>query len=294
MPILDEHIVPDGVSNLRLVDYLPGKFQLLPSKSSVKKAIKRSQIYIDETLAVGSRWVTPGQCIQLKEVLSKPKIFELPLEIVYEDEHMAIIIKPAGIPVSGNEFKTVQHALLFNLAPSAENDALQIPRPVHRLDVPTSGMLIIAKTSRSVIKLGRQLESKQIIKRYRAIVAGKTPVSGEIDLPINNQSAISEFVTINQVRSLKTDWLSLVDLFPQTGRTHQLRIHMANHGFPIVGDKMYVKEAPLLKGKGLFLAAVGLRFLHPITEELLDIATNQPDKFDALLSREERRWKKYE
>jgi RluA family pseudouridine synthase len=294
MIIIDEHTVPDEIPQIRLVDYLPGIFKLIPSKAASKKAIRRGQVLIDGKVAEGSRWITTGQKILLAEdETSLPKIFELPLEVIFEDEFMAVVVKPSGYRVSGNEFKTIQNAILFNLKVSAEKDALRLPRPIHRLDVPTSGLLIFAKTSLALMNLGQQMANHKIKKRYRAIVAGKTPGSGIIGFPINNLEAKTAFATIKQIHSLKTGWLSLVDLFPETGRKHQLRIHLSQLGFPIVGDKKYHKNSPLLKGKGLFLSAVELEFTHPVNEEKINVKIDQPDKFNGLLSREESRWKKY-
>lgn len=294
MIILDEHTVPDEIPQIRLVDYLPGKFKLIPSRAGAKKAVKRGQVLIDGKVAEGSRWILPGQKISLVEdKTSLPKIFELPLEVVFEDEFMAVVVKPSGYPVSGNEFKTIQNAILFNLKVSKEEDALRLPRPIHRLDVPTSGLLIFAKTSLALMNLGQQLANHEIKKRYRAIVAGKTPESGIAEALINNLVAKTTFSTIQQIHSLKAGWLSLVDLFPETGRKHQLRIHMSQHGFPIVGDKKYHNNSPLLKGKGLFLSAVELTFNHPVNEKIVAVKIDMPEKFNSLLSREESRWKKY-
>ena len=208
-------------------------------------------------------------------------------------EYIAIINKPAGIPVSGNRYRTVQNALPFNVKPSKERDALKLPRPVHRLDTPTSGLLIVAKTATALMNLGHQLQNRKIAKQYRAIVSGKTPESGQIENPINGQLAITSYKTVRHIRSVKTNWLSLVDLFPVTGRTHQLRVHMANEGHPIVGDKLYVKNQPLLKGKGLFLCAIALEFIHPVLDTKMTFKIEQPAKFTALLNRESERWKKY-
>lgn len=294
MIVIDEHTVPDEIQKIRLVDYLPQKFKALPSKAAVKKAIKRGQILIDGKVTEGSRWITTGQKICLTEDESSlPKIFELPLKVVFEDKFLAVVVKPAGFAVSGNEFKTIQNAILFNLKVSSEKDALRLPRPIHRLDIPTSGLLIFAKTSWALMNLGQQLENHEIKKRYRAIVAGKTRASGIIELPVNSLAAKTAFKTIRQIQSLKTGWLSLVDLFPETGRKHQLRIHLSQSGFPIVGDKKYHNNFPLLKGKGLFLSAVELEFSHPVDRKKIHVQIDQPGKFDGLLAREESRWKKY-
>ena len=239
-------------------------------------------------------WVQPQQKIELLAIESMPsKVFQLQLEVVYEDECMAIIIKPAGITVSGNYYKTIQNALLFNLQPSQEKDALLCPRPVHRLDNPTSGLLLIAKTKQAQIHLSRQFENKTIQKRYRAIIVGTIPENGIFEEAIEEKSAKTSFQRLSKTPSLRNEYLSLVDLFPQTGRTHQLRIHLSKAGFPIVGDKIYGVPGEVFKEKGLFLAAVEISFRHPISQELMTIKMDMPAKFTSFLNRELRRWKKY-
>ena len=107
--------------------------------------------------------------------------------------------------------------------------------------------------------------------------------SGTIDFPIDSKAAQTRFETNRIVRSLKNNYLTLVDLYPTTGRTHQLRIHLVKSGWPILGDKLYGKEGMILKNKGLFLTAVGLSFPHPITQELMNITKDAPAKFGLLL-----------
>jgi len=239
------------------------------------------------------KWVQAGQVIQLMEPERKPvKVFELHLPILFEDEYMAVIDKPAGIVVSGNQYRTIQNALPYNLSISKVEDALPCPMPAHRLDHATSGLLLIAKTRKARVVLGTQFEDKQIKKKYQAIVIGQTPVSGAIDFPIDGKITHTRFEKNQIVRSLKNDYLTLLDLYPTTGRTHRLRIHLANSGWPILGDKLYGQEGMILKNKGLFLTAVGLSFPHPITEDLISITKDAPAKFGLLLDREQRRWDK--
>jgi len=115
-----------------------------------------------------------------------------------------------------------------------------------------------------------------------------------LEKPIDGKDAITYFEKIKVVPSLKNKWLSLIDLFPQTGRTHQLRIHLSSLGFPILGDALYGKEGMILKHKGLFLCAVELIFSHPKTNEKMKVEINVPQKYETLLRREERRWQKYQ
>lgn len=238
-------------------------------------------------------WVAPGDKIQLFDLQQKqPKSFPLSLEVIYEDDDLAIINKPAGIVVSGNQYRTIENALADNLAPSPLPDALKWPKPTHRLDQATSGLLLIAKTVLARVHLGQQFEEKTIHKQYRAICIGQLPTEGQMDYPIDQKAAFTRFNLVTHTPSIKNEYLSLVDLFPLTGRTHQLRIHLSELGFPILGDKMYGKTDLILKGKGLFLAAVALQFTHPRSGQPLQISIPEPPKFKALLTREQQMWEK--
>jgi RluA family pseudouridine synthase len=292
--ILKTHIVPKEVEEIRLYDYAQQIFPTIPSRKGIKKAIAREEIIVDGEKTTTGWWVKPGQKIELLESnINPPKEYQLKLEVVYEDEYFAVINKPAGISVSGNQFRTIQNALIGNIKPSKEVDALRWAKPVHRLDNPTSGLLLIAKTANALVKLGQKFQHKEIHKKYCAIVIGKTPTKGIIDLDIEGLKSLTEYELVRVVSSLRNEFLSLVELFPKTGRTHQLRIHLSKLGYPILGDKLYGNEGEILQGKGLFLSAIELQFNHPITDEPLIIKIDTPYKFNALLDREAKRWKKY-
>ena len=295
MKILQSHIVPPNTPQERLSEYARKIFLNIPSRKGIKKAILRNEILLNGKPVETGRWVQPGNQIDWVDLeLKIPKILPLKLDVVFEDEYLAIINKPAGIIVSGNQFRTIENALLHNISKSVENDGLRKPRAVHRLDSPTSGLLLVAKTALAHLKLSQQFEAKTIFKKYQAIVIGDIEEQGVLEKSIDGKTALTRFNKIKTVPSLKNKWLSLVDLFPQTGRTHQLRIHLSDFGFPILGDAMYGKEGLILKHKGLFLCAVELVFSHPKTGERVEVKINAPQKYETLLRREERRWQKYQ
>jgi RluA family pseudouridine synthase len=290
----ETHLVPEGVDGIRLSDYARTAFPSIPSRKAVSKVIKRSEILLNDETAHSGDWVVTGQTLQWMDLQQRPpKEYHLPLEVVFEDDYLAIINKPPGIEVSGNKFKTVENALSGSLQPSPLPDGLPWPRPVHRLDYSTSGLLMVAKTAGAQLSLGRQFEERRIHKRYCAVVMGNPPPAGEVDEPIGGLPAHSRYAVIKTVPSLRSGHLALLDLFPTTGRTHQLRIHTALTGHPIVGDRKYGEEGNVLRGKGLFLAAVELRFEHPATREETTVSIDIPHKFKSLLEREQTRWDKF-
>jgi len=294
MNIIENHIIPEGVKRARLDSYAFETFDIFPSRKSVKKAIKRGEIMVDGENYEPFIRIKPGQTINLIESKKNShRVYCLELRILYEDNWIAVIEKPPGLIVSGNKYKTLGNALIYNLKGSKQRDALINPRPVHRLDFPTGGLIIAAKTASSLVHLSRQFQKREIKKRYRAIVIGKLEREGTICYSLDNKQAETFFSSVKHYPSLKSNWLTIVDLWPTTGRYHQLRRHLSMHGYPILGDKLYGVEGKILKGKGLFLWSVEISLRHPIYEWQLTIKTREAQKFELFLNRELRRWKKY-
>ena len=295
MIIIESHKITKEQLPNRLLDFCLQNFQFIKTRSGIKKAIKKGLVKVDGEELAGGVWLLENQQIELFEnQKSRHKVFEMKLEVIFEDDDIAVINKPAGIEVSGNKFKTIQNALAFNLKISEKKDKLSRPVPVHRLDFPTSGLLLCAKTHQAAVNLGKQFEQKKISKTYFAIVNGKLEGSGKINTPLNEKEAITLFKSIKTIPSLKAGKLTLVELKPLTGRTHQLRKHLAGIGHPIVGDGVYTSGVPLLKGKGLLLAATQIALIHPITKQSIQFEIPIPHKFISLLEREVRRYKKLE
>lgn len=287
-----EYIVHKEATSLRLLDYVIQFVPAVLSRNGAKNAIKSGRILLNGNPAEGSRYVNYGDKITLLPLEHFPlKVFKLCLPVVFEDDYLAVINKPAGIGVSGNYFRTIENALPFNLKRTARADALVTPRAVHRLDNQTSGLLLIAKTASARLHLGNQFEQKNVHKTYFALVAGALTAKGNINFPIDSKEALTEYEVIQQVDSVKYKKISLVKLIPHTGRTHQLRIHLSNLGHPILGDKLYSKNLPVLTGKGLFLTALELGFTHPISNQQLSFSLELPHKFSAFLTKEQGRFK---
>lgn len=200
------------------------------------------------------------------------------MKVLYEDDYLAAIAKPAGIEVSGNRKRTIANALGAALKASHEDDAVH-PQAVHRLDYPTSGVLLVGKTASSIRELGELFENRKVLKIYLAITIGKMGAEGQIDEPIDQKEALTDYTRIMTVPSERFGHLNLVVLNPKTGRRHQLRKHMAQLGNCILGDREYCPEELLLKGQGLYLHAGAISFAHPMTKEYLRIILPLPTKF---------------
>lgn len=281
MQVLETHIVTQLTARIRIQEYGPLVFKKLPTRSSFKKAIKKQEIFIDGKIAETSDWVEINQIIEYKSAQKIRKGFNLKLKILFEDDHLAVIDKPSGYPTSGNYFKTIENALSHNLEPSSQVDALLRPLPVHRLDNPTSGVLIIAKTKASQVHLNRQFEEKSIKKTYHAIVHNTAPEKLQISDYIDGKSAESELETL-KCFSRKEKQYSLVKLKPKTGRTHQLRIHCASIDCPIVGDTLYNPSEK--ENKNLLLHASEVILQHPFTGNQLVISSPYPKRIEKFLS----------
>jgi 23S rRNA pseudouridine1911/1915/1917 synthase len=228
---------------------------------------------------------------------------EIPLEVLYEDEYLAAINKPPGMvvhPAPGQWQGTVVNALLFRWGRGKLADTFR-PGIVHRLDKDTSGVLLVAKDERTLERLAYQFKERQVHKTYVAVVVGHFSTrTGEITLPIGRHPVDRKKMSVQARRSraavsryqvvAEADGVSLVRLFPETGRTHQLRVHLAAIGHPIVGDQVYgPRNVPRSCASAAVtfprqaLHAEAIQFCHPVSGERLTIRAPYPADFSWLL-----------
>jgi 23S rRNA pseudouridine1911/1915/1917 synthase len=205
------------------------------------------------------------------------------LDIIYEDEAIAVVDKPSGVivhPAPGHETGALTDALVRRFPGMARVGSAERPGVVHRLDIETSGVMVFAKTQGAYLDLRRQFESHRTVgKTYLAVVHGSPrPKSGTIDEPVGRerQSAVTHWETLG-----RHDGISLLEFKIDTGRMHQIRIHAASLGCPIVGDRLYgsaEKDRRMRRRPSrLLLHAVELSFLHPVTHRRVTFAAPPPD-----------------
>ncbi|MBR3106367.1 MAG: RluA family pseudouridine synthase [Clostridia bacterium] len=212
---------------------------------------------------------------------AKAEAQDIPLEILYQDEHLAVIVKPCGMvvhPAAGNDNGTLVNALLYHLDSLSGIGGEMRPGIVHRLDKDTSGLMLVAKDDATHAALSQQLSERRMEKHYRAMVYGKMKEpAGVIEKPIGRSKTDRKKMAVDENgRWAKTEWRvlkeysdrSLLDVHIITGRTHQIRVHMASIGHPVLGDPLYGhKRMPIVDR--LMLHAFSLEFTHPATGERL-------------------------
>ena len=288
------HRVPIDAGEHRLDTYCLNQFAQLASRSQVRRLFKRGALRVRDLEAGCTWWIRPGWVIELElpDCLPGPS-YTTQLNVIYLDDHLAIVDKPAGLVVGGNRYRTMSRALPTTLPLSPAIDALGVPVPVHRLDARTQGLMVVARSARAQVALGRAFHDRTVHKHYQALVIGKLAGEGQVDLPVEGRQAHTDYRAIEIVRSITVGWITRVSVWPKTGRKHQIRRHLSSLGHAVLGDERYPSHEQILKGQGLFLAAVGLKLPHPITGETLVVTRLPPPKFASFMSREQRRWRKY-
>lgn len=300
-------IIPDTHRNERLDQALA---KLLPaySRTQLQDWLEAGAILVNQTPAKGKMRVKGGEQITLI-VPEKPKPAwqpqPIPLNIVHEDEAILIINKPVGLvvhPGAGNSDRTLLNALLHHVP-----TLIDLPRAgiLHRLDKDTSGLLIIAKTPAALSSLSHQLKKRTIAREYQAIVYGKMISGGTVDAPIGRHPLKRKRMAITETGKRAVTHYRIAEKYRahtrlnvklETGRTHQIRVHLTHIRHPIVGDHTYGGRTQLSKGmsqalidylrqfKRQALHAYALGFVHPQTHEEVHFEIDLPSDMQQLIT----------
>ncbi len=245
--------------------------------------------------------VSMGEKIEID--LPEPETLEvvaedIPLDIVYEDDDLIIVNKPQGMvvhPAAGNYTGTLVNALLYHCGDSlsAINGVIR-PGIVHRIDKDTAGLLVVAKNNDAHIVLADQLKEKKANRRYLALVVGNVKEAGTVNKPIaRSPSDRKKMAVVTGGREAVTHYTpiehfsgyTLLECVLETGRTHQIRVHMSSIGHPIAGDRVYGAKNDKTKSDGQLLFAKTLGFNHPKTGEYMEFSAPMPDWFDSILTK---------
>jgi len=291
--------IPAECAGLRLDQALA---RLLPehSRSRLAAWVKQGKVSVDDTAADAKRKVWGGERIRL-EAVAPPEAGarqpeDIPLAILHEDAHILVVNKPAGLvvhPGSGNWQGTMLNALLHHAPQLAA-----IPRAgiVHRLDKDTSGLLVVAKTLEAQTDLVRQLAARTVKRHYLALAHGRVARDGAVDAPIGRHPVSrTKMAVVGSGRAARTHYrvlerfarATLLECALETGRTHQIRVHMAEIGHPLVGDPVYGPRrkapAPLDGFARQALHAWRLALAHPATGEVMGWEAPLPEDMAQLL-----------
>ena len=283
----------------RLDSYITLKDNEL-SRSMVQKLLEDEKILVNGNKTKASYKVQLGDKIEIQ--IEEPKEIKLqaqdiPIEVVYEDKDIIVVNKPKGLvvhPANGNPDGTLVNAIMAICKDSLSGIGGELrPGIVHRLDKDTSGLLIVAKNDKAHINMSEQIKDRKVSKTYIALVRGTISENeATIKMPIarstrdrkkmavskNGKEAITHFEVLNRYTTSKASY-TLLEVKIDTGRTHQIRVHMAEIGHPVIGDTVYSNGKNEFGIVGQCLHAKKLEFIHPITEKEMSLEAEIPEYF---------------
>lgn len=294
-------IVNENDKGKRLGIYIAENFNEL-SRTMIKKLIESNNVLVNDKSEKVSYKVQANDNISIdvpeaKE--TKLKAQEIPLDIIYEDSDIIVVNKPKGMvvhPANGNPDGTLVNAILSICKNSLSGIGGELrPGIVHRLDKDTSGLIIVAKNDKAHINMSEQIKERNVKKTYIALVRGNVPEEeATINMPIgrstkdrkkmavtkNGKQAITHFKVLKRYSKY-----TLLEIKIETGRTHQIRVHMAEIGYPVVGDAVYSNGKNEFGIEGQMLHAYKLEFMHPITNKHMELTAPLPQYFEEILKK---------
>lgn len=289
--------IDEQFKNQRIDSYLPQVLDV--SRSKVSKMIKNEEILVNGKKTKNSYILKENDLVEvgeIKEEIMQALPEKMDLDIIYEDDDVIVVNKPNGMvvhPAVGNKSKTLVNGLLYHSKNLSTINGEFRPGIVHRIDAYTTGLLMVAKNDKAHKILAKELEEKKTTRKYIALVWGIINTdTGTIDAPIgrdindrkkmavtdiNSKDAITHFKVIERYSNA-----TLIELKLETGRTHQIRVHMNYIGYPVVNDPVYGRRK-LIDNTGQCLHAKTLGFIHPTTHEYMEFDSQLPPCFENIL-----------
>jgi len=271
------------------------------SRAQIQKLIADQKVRLNKTWTKPSHILKEGDIVDVdsREMSRKSPLLpeNIPLDIIYSDEHIVVLNKPAGLvvhPGAGVEAGTLVNALIHHFPGIEQVGHPERPGIVHRLDKETSGVMVIARTDKAYSELKRQFKAREVEKVYLGLVRGHVQVSdGRIDWALGRHPRHRQRISIRTKKpkaaltlySVKKTFpeFTLLEIKPVTGRTHQIRVHFAAAGHPIVGDARYGGKDRTGGKQRLFLHAWHIVFTHPLSKTLLEFYAPLPPEFQTII-----------
>ena len=284
---------------LRLDVFLSQKIKE-QTRSQLKKKIEQNRATVCGTPRKSSFILSAGDQVEFILDLSEGEALfpeNVPLKILYHDEHVIVLEKPSGMvvhPGAGRQKGTLVNVLLHHFPRIREVGPEERPGIVHRLDKETSGLMVVALSQMAYVELQRQFKQRLVEKIYLGLVWGKiTKQKGSIKWPVGRHPKHGDRMSVKtkKPRSAETHFevlqefqeYTLLEIKPITGRTHQIRVHFAAFGHPVLGDTRYGKKKAQIRAPRLFLHAHRLGFIHPETQERMDFLSPLPNELEHFL-----------
>ncbi len=287
--------------NQRLDIFLSERIDRL-TRSQIQRFIEEKRVKVDGIARKSSYNLKSGEKVEIEYELAVPQEIQpenIPIEILYSDDHLAIIDKPPGLvvhPGAGKRQHTLINTLLYHFPDLKEVGPEERPGIVHRLDKETSGLMVVARRLKAYELLQKQFRKREVEKIYLGLVWGRMPEKeGKISWPIGRHVKHGERISVKtkKPREAKTYYsvqkeyedFSFLEIKPLTGRTHQIRVHMAASGHPLVGDTRYGRRKSKPGIQRLFLHASRLSFIHPDTQEKVEFSSPLPPELKIFLDK---------